>query len=134
MKTTSKTIIAAFAGMALFFGAAQAQYTATGNDGITASPKLRELINSRTGSSAPSVMPAGAKHACAMCKYEVVTRVDSTARGAVKPTITVAKHLCPGCETTISTAGTGKASRDVVTHKCSAGGAESATCCALKKT
>jgi hypothetical protein len=134
MKTTSKTLIAAIAGIAMFVGAAHAQYQATGADGITASPKVREMINSRAATSAQPAAPAIAKHSCPTCKDDYATRVDATARGAFKPTVLVGKHLCPGCETTIATTGTGKASRDVATHKCGSGGAETATCCTAKKT
>jgi hypothetical protein len=45
MKTT-KTLITVIAGLALVVGSVRAQ---TGNDGITASPKLREMMNSQAG-------------------------------------------------------------------------------------
>jgi hypothetical protein len=46
MKTTNKTLIAALAGMALFSftGPVQAQYNAIGDDGIAASPKVRQML------------------------------------------------------------------------------------------
>jgi len=64
MKTTT-TLMAAIVGMALFAGAAYAQYKTTANDGITASPKLRERI-AEAGVSFQPV--AAAAHRCAMCK------------------------------------------------------------------
>jgi len=126
---TYKTLMAGLTGMALLVGAAQAQYQATGNDGITASPKAREAIDKRAGTSARTAAPMN--HACATCKDEFVTRVDASAKGAVKPTVLVAKHLCAGCETAVTTQGQSKASREVITHKCSSGGT---ACCAAKKT
>jgi hypothetical protein len=126
MKTTAKTILAAFTGIALFVGAAH------GTDGITASPKARELINARTAVSAQPASPA--PHACGMCKDQFVTRTDVFAKGANKPTILVAKHLCNDCVTTVTAKGQGKASRDVVTHKCSMSATGGAACCAAKKS
>ena len=131
---TSKTLIAVIAGAALFVGAAHAQYNATGDDGVTASPKLREMINGQAGVSVRPAAPASVKHSCATCKEEYVTRVDSIAKGAYKPKMLIAKHLCPGCETTISVTGHGKAARNVVKHKCTSRGEGSAACCTAKKT
>ena len=123
MKITT-TLIAATVGLALFAEAAYAQHKATGDDGITASPKLREMITAAAGISAPPAAPV--THQCAMCKDEYTTRVDQTAKGVIKPTVLFVKHLCPGCETTTSVQGQGKAAQNVVTHKCAA---ESASCC-----
>ena len=72
--------------------------------------------------------------ACSKCKDEFSTRVDLTARGANKPTILVAKHLCEGCGTDWSVVGHGKAKVSVATHKCTSCGAESLACCNTKKT
>jgi hypothetical protein len=123
MKTTT-TMMAAIVSMALFAGAAYAQYRTTADDGITASPKLRERIAAGAGISTQAAAPAA--HRCAMCKDEYTTRVDQTAKGVVKPAVLFVKHLCPGCETTISVQGQGKATQNVVAHKCAA---ESASCC-----
>ena len=125
MKTT-KTLIAATLGLALFAGAAYAQFKATGDDGITASPKLREMLTAQSG--IPS-QPALAPHGCATCKDEYTTRVDATAKGLVKPTVLTSKHLCPTCKTTASVQGQGKAAQNVAEHKCTA---EAAACCAPK--
>jgi hypothetical protein len=123
MKITA-TLMAATAGMALFAGAAYGQYKTTADDGITASPKLREMI---TAGASMSAQPAAlAAHQCAMCKDEYTTRVDQTAKGAIKPAVLFVKHLCPGCETTTSVKGQGKAAQNVVAHKCAA---ESTSCC-----
>src|SRR5260370_2212568 len=49
MKTTNKFLLSAFSAAALFSLAvdAQAQYRATGEDGITASPRSRATLNER---------------------------------------------------------------------------------------
>jgi hypothetical protein len=78
-----------------------------------------------TGASVPM--------SCPKCKSEWTARKDYTARGATKPMVWVEKHLCQGCDTTISVAGHGKAKHDVVTHKCTACGATDAACCATSK-
>ena len=129
MKTT-KTLIAAITGMALLVGAAHAQYKATGADGITASPKLRETINSRTAVSVRPTVPV--KHLCSMCKDEYTARVEQTAKGMIKPSVLVEKHLCTGCETKTSKDGQGKVSREVVMHQCVSGDIKNTTCCAPK--
>jgi hypothetical protein len=69
--------------------------------------------------------------ACPLCKDEFSTRKDTTARGMTKPTVIVARHLCPSCETKLSATGHGKAKQDVVTHRCTAGSTQTSTCCAM---
>src|SRR5690348_4508067 len=109
MKTT-KTLISAITGMALFAGAVHAQFKVTGTDGITASPKLREMINSHAVS--PAEPADSARHPCAMCKDQYTTRVDYSAKGVIRPTVLIAKDLCPGCETKVSTERQGKRARN----------------------
>ena len=70
--------------------------------------------------------------ACAKCKDEYVSSVDRTARGANKPTVVVAKHLCTGCGTEWTVVGHGKAKQDIATHKCGSCGAEIAGCCSTR--
>src|SRR6266498_374042 len=71
--------------------------------------------------------------ACAKCQQEYVTRNDWSARGANKPDVLVARHLCAGCETSIATEGHGEAKYDVASHKCTSCGAETLACCFSKK-
>jgi hypothetical protein len=73
--------------------------------------------------------PAVTAHRCALCKDEYTTRVDQTAKGLVKPTVLISKHLCATCATTASVQGQGKAAQNVTEHKCTA---EAAACCAPK--
>ena len=83
MKTTNKTLIATLAGIALlsFAGPAQAQYRPTGDDGITASPKVRaQLVERRaTVNTTPAV---AASMLCPKCKDAWVNQVDPTPKGA----------------------------------------------------
>jgi hypothetical protein len=130
VRLTGMTIaLALFAGLA---GEAKAQYKPTGDDGVSASPRLRQQLDERKArlNTAPATVVSmpGPK-----CKDEFVKRVDWTARGAHKPTVLIAKHLCASCATTISVEGHGKAKRDVVIHKCSSCGAKTLACCTTKK-
>jgi predicted RNA-binding Zn-ribbon protein involved in translation (DUF1610 family) len=68
---------------------------------------------------------------CPMCKSVMVQHV-STGKGSVKFMEVGEKHLCPGCQGTITIVGTGKRATDEVTHVCSKCGSESAFCCATK--
>jgi hypothetical protein len=70
---------------------------------------------------------------CAKCKDEITSRVDFSARGANKPTVPVFRHLCEGCETTLSTVGSGKGMHQVATHKCTSCGSENLACCDTNK-
>jgi hypothetical protein len=72
--------------------------------------------------------------ACALCKDEYVSRVDWTARGANKPTIIVARHLCDGCGNKWVVSGHGKAKINTAVHTCTTCGAESLACCSTSKS
>ena len=82
-------------------------------------------LTRRTAPVTSAYKPMG----CAKCNDEFVTRKDVTARGANKPDITVARHLCAGCATTSTTVGQGKAKHEVTTHKCASG---APGCCSTK--
>jgi hypothetical protein len=129
-RLTGMTVgLALFAGMA---GVANAQFKSTNDNGIYASPKLRQQLDEQTVSrnTAPA---AAASMACPKCKDESYGQIDRTARGANKPLVFVAHHLCGSCETTIAVEGTGKASHDVATHKCHSCGAAPLACCSTTK-
>jgi len=145
MKTTRINKTARLTGItiavAMFAGLAQAQYKPTGDDGITASPRLRQMLNERN--RVPATQPAPSDYkpmSCAKCKDVWVSSVDSFAKPAkvmmsgFKPTVTTAKHLCNGCDTRITVTGLSKATRrNVALHKCSSCGAETLACCNTKK-
>ena len=122
-------------GMALFavIGAANAQFKPAVDDGIAASPKLRQQLDERSAWRNTATAPV-ASMSCPKCKDEYSTRTDLTARGANKPTVVVARHLCGGCDTTIAVGGGhGKTKYDVVTHTCNSCGAASLACCSTTK-
>ncbi len=140
MKTTNNTLIATLAGIALlsFAGPVRAQYRPAGDDGISASPKVRaQLVERRaTVNTAPAV---AAPMLCPKCKDVWVSQVDPAPKGAKvllsqgRPINKVARHLCGGCETAISVAGLSKADRhNVATHTCSSCGAATLACCSTK--
>ena len=134
MKTTA--VIAALTGIALFSLAdpVQAQYKPTGDDGITASPKLRQFLDEHKGSvGSASVTSEIPQMACPKCKDKVTKKVDYTVRGANKPTVTVVTHLCEGCGTDWKVVGHGKAKQSIATHKCTGCGAEDLACCNTTK-
>jgi hypothetical protein len=122
--------LALFAGVA---GVANAQFKPAADDGTYASPKLRQQLDDQTAwrNTAPA---AAASMACPRCKDEYYGQIDRTARGANKPLVFVARHLCGGCETTIAVEGTGKARHDVAIHKCNSCGVASLACCSTKKS
>jgi hypothetical protein len=68
---------------------------------------------------------------CNKCKSVMVHNV-TTEKGHIKVMTVGAKHMCPGCESTITVVGTGKGARDEVKHTCSKCGDESVFCCASK--
>lgn len=125
MKTTLLTLLAGLSVFS-FTALSPAQFQGTGVDGITASPKFREFLN-QSKPAKTAVVPK--TMACPKCKDEFTTRADWTARGANKPSVTVAKHLCAGCETKVTTVGTGKAAMSTAVHSCSESENRSASCC-----
>lgn len=116
-------------------GLAQAQYKATGDDGIAASPKLRQFLDEykrgRTPAPPPKRLP---QMSCPKCKDEHLRRVDWSARGAYKPSITVTKHLCGGCRNTWLVSGHGRAKTTTAVHTCTSCGEENLACCSTGKS
>jgi hypothetical protein len=68
---------------------------------------------------------------CSMCK-SVMMHTVSTEKGHIKTMIVGEKHMCPGCNSTITVVGTGKGKHDEVKHSCEKCGDESVFCCATK--
>ena len=68
---------------------------------------------------------------CAKCKSVTVQTV-TTEKGHYKTMALGEKHLCPGCNSTITVVGAGKGGHDEVKHVCGKCGASSAFCCATK--
>jgi hypothetical protein len=126
-------LIATVAGTA----SANAQYKPTGDDGIAASPKVRQQLNERSARFAP-VVAVQPTMACPKCKDTWIKQANTDPKGSGvraltgKTTKLVAQHLCGGCGTDWSVAGTGKARQHVASHKCTACGAENLACCSPK--
>jgi len=116
---------------------ANAQYRPTGDDGITASPKLRAQLDERKAGTRP-LTATGPAMACPKCKDAWVAKADTNSRGLGARTLMgqtttpVVKHLCDGCGADWSVAGTGKAKQTVASHKCTGCGAENLACCSTK--
>lgn len=126
------------AGMAFvlfsFATPVQAQLKAVGDDdGIAASPKLRQHLNEiKTTKEAETLKPGDAiAMACAKCKSVMIHNVTMQ-KGHVKVMTVGEKHLCPGCNSTITVVGTGKGKHDEVKHVCEKCGEDSVFCCATK--
>jgi hypothetical protein len=123
----------------LMVSQAQAQYKPTGDDGITASPRLRQQLDERRArtSTATATLPS---MACPKCKDTLVSQLNTESKGVGARTQTgnttklVAQHLCGGCGVDWTIAGTGKAKHSVATHKCSGCGSEKLDCCSGKGT
>jgi hypothetical protein len=112
--------------------AANAQYKAVGDDGIAASPKVRQALNEKQA-SANIARAKVAAMACPKCKDISVIEVNRQAKGAEILTgaaiKVVATHTCGGCDTKLEVVGTGKARHTVATHTCAAAVANNLTCC-----
>ena len=137
MKTnrSPKIALAAVALAALAFAStASAQYKPVGDDGIAASPKVRQMLNERKAAATPAVAVVPAM-ACPKCADVLTTEVNRQAKGgqvlAGTATQKVAKHTCTACETRLTVVAEGKAKHTVATHKCGADVASPATCCAM---
>lgn len=135
MVRSSALALASIAAAALMTTwSASAQYRPTGDDGITASPRLRAQLNERNA-SAKVVSTSTDTMACSKCKDGWVAVNDTTSKGAGARVLTgqttriVAKHLCDGCGSEWNVAGTGKAKQAVASHKCTGCGANNLACC-----
>jgi len=136
MKTnrSPKIALAAVVLAALAFAStASAQYKPVGDDGIAASPKLRQVLIERKAAATPVVATVPAM-ACPKCADVLTSEVTRQAKGgqvlAGMASQNVAKHTCLACETKLTFVGEGKAKHQVATHKCSADVPNRATCCA----
>ncbi len=117
---------------------ASAQYKPTGDDGITASPKVRAQLDGRRVSATSVSTASTPAMACPKCTDGWVAVSDASQKGLGARTLMgqttrlVAKHLCNGCGTDWNVAGAGKAKQAVASHKCTGCGAENLACCSGK--
>ena len=130
-----RTIVATAIAVLAFTSAAKAQYKPAVDDGIAASPRVRQMLNERKALPAQTTTEKTSM-TCPKCGDVLKTEVDRHAKGAQvlagKGTKVVASHSCTGCEVTWKVVGEGKAKQSVATHKCTAEVAKNAPCCALK--
>jgi hypothetical protein len=68
---------------------------------------------------------------CTKCKSVMFHNV-TTQKGHIQVMTVGQKHLCPGCDSTITVVGTGKGKRGEVRHTCAKCGDDSVFCCATK--
>ena len=114
--------------------AANAQYKPVGDDGIAASPKVRQMLNERKA-SATTATAAGPAMACSKCADVRTAQVSRQAKGAellAGATKMATRHTCAGCEVKWTVAGEGKGKHSVATHKCTADVPNNLVCCAPK--
>lgn len=133
MRRASRLAVAGGAIVALaFVSAANAQFKPASDDGITASPKVRQALTERKASADLAVAPASAM-SCPKCAEVLTTQPKRQAKGAellVGAKSTEITHSCAGCEVKWTVVGEGKARHSVATHKCSANVPNNRTCCA----
>ena len=114
--------------------AAYAQYKPVGDDGVAASPKVRQVLNERQASVASSLAAAPAM-ACPKCADIRIAKISPQAKGAEILTGTkqvTYLHACTGCDTKLTLVGQGKAKHTVATHTCSMEAASTPGCCTSK--
>jgi predicted RNA-binding Zn-ribbon protein involved in translation (DUF1610 family) len=68
---------------------------------------------------------------CSKCKSVMLHNVSSE-KGHIKVMTVGSKHMCPGCDSTITVVATGKGKHDAVKHTCDKCGDDSVFCCATK--
>jgi hypothetical protein len=135
MKTTNKSnkwlLSMALAAVAVLvipsYSAAQEKGTAKGG----ATQLMKPL---RTPQDLGQVKPGDMMvMACPKCKDVTVRYVEPTFKATEPKDKVKTQHTCPGCNTTITVEGHGKAKKDVLKHVCMTCGSKDAFCCVLKK-
>ena len=131
MKLNSTPAIVTLIATLTITVAGYAQSKPGNDDGIAASPKVRQMLNERKA-FAPAATPA---MACEKCTTVLAARLRQQAKGAEVMTgikQVSFSHSCMGCETKLAVAGEGKAKHQVATHKCSLDVASVSGCCSSK--
>ena len=121
---------------------ASAQYKPTDDDGVTASPKLRQFIDEyhRNHNPAPARVEIP-QMACPKCTDFTWAIPDLEPRGLGSRTLMaggtpmkwVTDHMCSRCGTQWETTGVGKAMKSDAIHICSRCGSTNLACCNTKK-
>lgn len=129
IKNTAFTFLAALAMLGLVANPLSAQEKGSAKGGAQGLMKpIKTTHDAEAVEAGDTVVMA-----CPKCQTISYTYVDHAAKGAVKETKVGAKHLCPGCETTIKSQGAGKHAKNEIVHVCRTCGSEDAFCCVMKK-
>ena len=134
MKTNLLWAITTAVAALTFATAAYGQYKPVGDDGVTASPRLRQTLN-ESHTSVAATKAAAPAMTCPKCADVRITKISPQAKGGeimmgVKQVSY--SHACPSCGTSMTVVGEGKAKHQVATHKCTADTANNPPCCATK--
>lgn len=106
--------------------------TARAAEQMKGGPHLKHLMGIKSEAEAEALKPGDAiAMACTKCKSVMVHNV-TTEKGHITVMTVGSKHLCPGCNSTITVVGTGKGKQDAVKHTCEKCGDDSIFCCATK--
>ena len=108
--------------------------TTNAADQVKGAQKLMELKPIKTAQDLEALEPGDMlTMSCPKCKNVTISYVEKAVKRGDAATKLAVKHLCPGCETTIKSEGSGKAAKDVVKHVCTKCGSKDVFCCVLKK-
>ena len=142
MKTKTTLIVTVTAiALSLSAGVVQAQYKTVGDDGVAASPKLRERLDEYKRNHTPAPAPARTEAMlCAKCTDFTFAVRDLEPKGLGARTLMaggppmkwITSHNCRGCGTKWTITGVGKAKQAVAIHTCTA--TADASCCKTKPT
>ena len=106
--------------------------TTCGADQVKGGPQMVQLMGVKTEAEVEALKPGDEiAMVCTKCKSAMIHRVE-TVKGHIKVMTVGEKHLCPGCNATITVVGTGKGKHDEVKHSCDKCGDDSIFCCATK--
>ncbi|HWW02508.1 MAG TPA: hypothetical protein VNZ64_22615 [Candidatus Acidoferrum sp.] len=126
MKTNTSDKIARLAGFTLSIALlAGAIVTTVAGETPTGKGDATLLMKPQASVSAA----ARTAMSCPTCKDEYAIRKDLSARGTTKPVQLIERHLCPGCDTTLTAVGTGRAKQTVALHQCTSNSATEVACC-----
>ena len=101
-------------------------------DQVKGAEKLMQLNRITTPAQAEALKAGDSVvMVCTKCKSVMMHNVTKE-KGHIEVMTVGAKHLCPGCNSTIEVVGFGKGKRDEVKHVCQSCGDDSVFCCATK--
>jgi len=134
MKTTQITSSIKLVVLAAFILALNCSLSLTTQaaEPMKGGPHMKHLMGIRTEAEAEALKPGDSiAMVCAKCKTTMIHNV-TTEKGHIKIMTVGSKHLCSGCNSTITVVGTGKGKHDAVKHTCDKCGDDSVFCCATK--